>query len=170
MPAILATIHSSLELPGTWSATCTWGKIANRTTSDGRIAIGNSTAVGNSIRIDNETESTYWANGTSWTGGAWTTCSIPDRSQRRSRRSARVKPARGISKSRAARAARLIPQRPSNPQPTPAIPKGSSPETQTVTIPEAPKTPPAQRDLSPEPSPTLKDIGALEKATGQLTI
>ncbi|KAI1463349.1 uncharacterized protein F4812DRAFT_252206 [Daldinia caldariorum] len=93
-----------------------------------------------------------------------------DRLQRRPGRPVRVYSAPGSSTSRAARAARLIPQRPSGFLPTSAISEGVSLEHRTVTIPGAPRTPPAQRDLSPGPSLTLEDLGALEKAISHLTI
>ncbi|KAI0115331.1 hypothetical protein F4814DRAFT_460101 [Daldinia grandis] len=74
------------------------------------------------------------------------------------------------------RPARLVPQQPSNRPPTPEPSEGSSPKTQTITtsevpmIQEAPKTPPKQRDPSPNPSPTSGDLEVLAKTTGFLTI
>ncbi|KAI1484312.1 hypothetical protein F4774DRAFT_16746 [Daldinia eschscholtzii] len=72
--------------------------------------------------------------------------------------------------SRAARAARLIPQQPSYHSQTQAPSEESRTKPQTITILKAPRTPPAQRDRSPEPSPTSRDLGLLTKATGHLTI
>ncbi|KAI0847823.1 hypothetical protein F5Y00DRAFT_270952 [Daldinia vernicosa] len=98
--------------------------------------------------------------------------SRPRRHVARTTNQSRAGSARGRSSSRSTRP---IPQQPSNRPPTPDASEGS-PKTQTITTSqapmsqEAPKTPPAQRDPSPDPSPTSRDLEVLRKATGSLTI
>ncbi|KAI8962462.1 hypothetical protein F5Y11DRAFT_347445 [Daldinia sp. FL1419] len=71
---------------------------------------------------------------------------------------------------------RPAPKQPSSRPPTPHASEKSPPKPQTVTasqtsvVPKVPKTPLAQRDHTPESSPTCRDLGALTRAAGRLTI